>query len=263
MGAGDFLITFGGEVGDDKVSFFGEEEKAVFVGGDEDGAPAGRAFEADGLEGFPDAFSGIELEAAEFSVTTRSVDIAIVDVGGVDDRIEMGGAFFAAARALPQRCRSAVVIVHLEEERAVVEIGEEEFPVVRGLGGGDGEAGADIPGESPDEGARLRIERVDCFRVPDEKEPFPGVGDDSGWAIARLYRGEGAPVFFSGELIEGDCDGAFAVCEADELVSINERGPGVAQVGVLALKMALKSFSQRRVPSVTLRQARFPSAPRV
>src|ERR1041384_3105123 len=135
VGAAELFIALRAEVGNDEIAEFVEEEKPITVLDDKGVSPADPLAGGGGLERFPDALAGLGFEAAELTIAANAVDIAILEKGCAEDRVQVSSVFLADFLRAPKRGGSRFAGIELKHERAIVKGGEEE-PIIQLARGG-------------------------------------------------------------------------------------------------------------------------------
>src|SRR5204863_178203 len=134
----------------------------------------------------PDALTALRDETAELAVAADAVDVVADDHRGGGGRVQPVGLNLALALSLPDHRRRRLLVVELQHQRTVVEVGEEQH-VAAEHRRRDGHRRADLVRLLPVLLAGLGIERHDRAGIPDDQLPRAAArGDDDRLADPEL-----------------------------------------------------------------------------
>src|ERR1044071_2593058 len=119
MSAADFIVTLGREPGDNEISLLIEQEESVAVLYDESVAPADGFAIGRGFERFPEARTGLGIEAAKLPVAAHAIDVTVLQEWRAHHGVEVSSILLARLLRLPGHL--GFVLFKAHHHRAIVE----------------------------------------------------------------------------------------------------------------------------------------------
>ena len=191
----------------------------------EEGVPPARLLAAARRrEILPDPLAGIHPQTPQLPVAAHAVYVPLLDERRRHDAVEFVGVFLAVAIALPRQRGGRFVLGEFHHHRPVVKCCHKQLvpdlPRCRHR----------QPKPKPERLRpvnlpRVRVQRVDRFRMPDDQLLHATGLDECRWTIPRLTRGQAAPHLFAGQLVKAHRGRALATCEADQMPAPHQRMP--------------------------------------